>query len=351
MARVSAGSEKRGAEGNGKDKDKASRKETVLLRISFIILEREVYFYAGYALPIDSFGSFGIFDPMPTQTQTRIRLGHSPDPDDAFMFYALAENKIPSEGFEVEHVIEDIESLNQRALKGELEVTAVSCHAYAHLADKYVVMRSGSSIGDQYGPILVAPGKNVRDRELEAEDFRGKRIAVPGKLTTAFLVLQLFQKDIRPVFIAFDQIFDAVKAGKADYGLIIHEGQITFEKQGFWKAVDLGKWWHEKTSLPLPLGVDVVRRDLGEDRVRSFAKLFKASIEYALAHRRPALKFAQKYGRGISDELNDRFVGMYVNHYTVEMGEKGAAGFQKLLDWGYEAGLLPNRIKLDFVSG
>lgn len=288
---------------------------------------------------------------MTTQTQTHIRLGHSPDPDDAFMFYALAENKIPSEGFEVEHVIEDIESLNQRALKRELEVTAVSCHAYAHLADSYIVMRSGSSIGDQYGPILVATGKKAADGGLKAEDFRGKRIAVPGKLTTAFLVLQLFQKDIQPVFIPFDQIFDAVKEGKADFGLIIHEGQITFEKQGFWKAVDLGQWWHEKTGLPLPLGVDVIRRDLGADKIQKFATLFKTSIEYALAHRQPALKFAQKYGRGISDELNDRFVGMYVNHYTVDMGEKGTAGFQKLLDWGYEAGLLPRRIKLDFVSG
>lgn len=267
------------------------------------------------------------------------------------MFYALAENKISSDGFEIEHVIEDIESLNQRALKRELEVTAVSCHAYAHLAEDYVVMRSGSSIGDQYGPILVAPGKEPSGGPMKAEDFRGKKIAVPGKLTTAFLVLQLFQKDIQPVFIPFDQIFEAVKAGKADYGLIIHEGQITFEKQGFWKAVDLGRWWHEKTGLPLPLGVDVIRRDLGAENVKKFASLFKSSIQYALDHRAPALKFAQKYGRGISDELNDRFVGMYVNHYTVDMGDSGVAGFQKLLDWGYEAGLLPRRIKLDFVSG
>ncbi|MBU3758568.1 MAG: ABC transporter substrate-binding protein [Candidatus Omnitrophica bacterium] len=289
---------------------------------------------------------------MSVPKPTSIRLGHSPDPDDAFMFYALAENKIPSQDFQIEHVIEDIESLNQRALRKELEVTAVSCHAYAYLAEDYAVMRSGSSVGDQYGPILVeaeSPGRT--EEALSSGAFAGKRIAVPGKLTTAFLVLQLFQKDIEPVFIPFDQIFDAVRAGKADYGLIIHEGQITFQKEGFRKAVDLGRWWHDKTGLPLPLGVDVIRRDLGAETVRKFAALFKSSIQYALEHRQPALQFAQKYGRGISDELNDRFVGMYVNHYTVDMGVSGLAGFQKLMDWGHEAGLLPRKVELQLVSG
>jgi len=281
--------------------------------------------------------------------QKLIRLGHSPDPDDAFMFYALAENKIPNRGFQIEHVIEDIESLNQRALKGELEVTAVSCHAYAHTADTYLPMRSGSSIGDNYGPILVALDRPGLPTEAAPSDLRGKRIAIPGKLTTAYLVLQLFERGFEPVFIAFDRIFDALKEGKADYGLIIHEGQITYEEKGFRRILDLGKWWHGQFKLPLPLGVDVIRRNLGKETIQSFAGLFKQSIEYALANRQPALKFAQQYGRGISDELNDRFVGMYVNHYTVDMGESGMTGFQKLLDLGFEKKILPRKITLDFV--
>lgn len=279
-----------------------------------------------------------------------IRLGHSPDPDDAFMFYALAEDKIPSRGFRVEHVIEDIESLNQRALKGELEVTAVSCHAYGLVADKYIPMRSGSSVGDNYGPILVAIAGNKDTSISSPSDLRGKRIAIPGKLTTAYLVLQLYEKDFVPVFIPFDQIFEALRKGQADYGLIIHEGQITFKEKGFSKVLDLGQWWNETYRLPLPLGIDVIRRDLGHETIKSFAALFKQSIEYALANRQPALKFAQQYGRGISDDLNDRFVGMYVNHFTVDLGDKGIAGLQKLLDLGFEKKILPRKIRLDFVD-
>lgn len=288
---------------------------------------------------------------MTTQTQeTLIRLGHSPDPDDAFMFYALAENKIPSRGFHIEHVIEDIESLNQRALKGELEVTAVSCHAYAYVSEKYVPMRSGSSIGDNYGPILVAEKSKEVPSPISPAALRGKKIAIPGKLTTAYLVLQLYEAGIEPVFIPFDQIFEALKEGKAEYGLIIHEGQITYEEKGFRKVVDLGKWWHDQYKLPLPLGIDVIRRDLGMERIKQFAGLFKQSIEYALANRQPALKFAQQYGRGISDDLNDRFVGMYVNHYTVDLGDRGVQGLQKLLDLGFEKKILPSRVTADFVS-
>lgn len=282
-----------------------------------------------------------------------IRLGHSPDPDDAFMFYALAEDKISSDGFKIEHVIEDIQSLNQRALKREIEVTAVSCHAYAYLADTYVPMKSGSSIGYKYGPILVAPqdSPSAQNGKVSADTFKGKKIAIPGELTTAYLVLQLYQKDIEAVFIPFDQIFEAVKEGKADFGLIIHEGQLTYAQHGFAKLVDLGEWWHEQTNgLPLPLGVDCVRRDLGDDAVQRFANLFKKSIVYALEHRAPALKFAQQYGRGIADDLNDKFCDMYVNDFTVDMGEKGVAGFQKLMDWGFEAGILPKRVVLDFIS-
>jgi len=248
------------------------------------------------------------------------------------------------EGFRVEHVVEDIESLNQRALKGELEVTAVSCHAYAYLADRYAVMRSGSSVGDKYGPVLVARKQDGK------EGVRGKKIAVPGKLTTAYLALQLFEKDFEPVFVPFDQIFEAVEQGKADLGLIIHEGQITYEARGFLKVVDLGEWWHETTGLPLPLGVDIIRRDLGDEAMARFAKLFKASIVYALEHRAPALEYAIAYGRGLAEDLNDRFVGMYVNDYTVDMGDSVIQGFQTLLNRGYEEGLIPHRIKLDIVG-
>lgn len=280
----------------------------------------------------------------------RIRLGHSPDPDDAFMFYAMAKNKIPMQGFEVEHVIEDIESLNQRALKGELEVTAVSCHAYAYLSGRYVLMRSGASVGDNYGPVLVVDGSAGPGLFSGPGSLRGKRIAVPGKLTTALLVLRLFQNDFIPVFTPFDRIFDAVRAGSADFGLLIHEGQISFKEKGFRKCLDLGSWWHHKTGLPLPLGVDVIRRDLGDETIRDFARLFKTSIEYALGHRQEALPYALEFGRGISENLNDRFVGMYVNDYTRDIGEAGEAGLRRLMEEGFDKGILPRRPHLDFVG-
>ncbi len=272
-----------------------------------------------------------------------IRVGHSPDPDDAFMFYALAKEKIPMQGFRVEHMIEDIESLNQRALQGELEVTAVSCHAYAYLADKYLVMRSGASVGDQYGPILVAKPS------VNPPTIRGKKIAVPGKLTTAYLVLQLYERDFEPVFTPFDEIFDAVLSGKADLGLVIHEGQITHEEKGLCKIIDLGKWWHEKNGLPLPLGIDVIRRDLGKETIQSFSRLFKTSIQYALDHRKDALDYALQYGRGIKEKLGDQFVGMYVNDYTIELGPRGEAGLKKLFEEGVSKGILPRPVQLDFV--
>ncbi|MFA5167951.1 MAG: MqnA/MqnD/SBP family protein [Candidatus Omnitrophota bacterium] len=291
-----------------------------------------------------------------------IRVGHSPDPDDAFMFYALAHKKIDMRGFEVEHVIEDIESLNQRALKGELEVTAVSCHAYAYLADRYVVMRSGASVGDGYGPVLVA--RNSRFVKKQGFwnwdlnlDFKNKRIAIPGKLTTAYLVFQLFQKSVTspesrvpsPVFVPFDKIFDAVKSGKADLGLVIHEGQITFTEHGLEKILDLGEWWHEKTKLPLPLGIDIIRRDLGRETIAAFSQLFRESIEYALNHRKDALEYASQFGRGISEDLNDRFVEMYVNDRTVDIGADGEAGFRRLMDEAYSNKIIPGKINLEFI--
>ena len=284
--------------------------------------------------------------PMLTIATKLIRVGHSPDPDDAFMFYALAKKKIPMQGFEVQHVIEDIEGLNQRALGGELEVTAVSCHAYAYLADRYWVMPAGASVGDNYGPILV--GREGSSAKFK-NNIRGKKIAVPGKLTTAYLVLQLYESGFEPVFIPFDQIFAAVESGKADLGLVIHEGQITFAKKGFEKILDLGRWWHEKTGLPLPLGVDIIRRDLGPETIVSFTKLFKASIEYALAHREEALKYALTYGRGISEKLGDQFVGMYVNHFTVDLGKKGEEGFKKLLSLANEKRIIPREVIPEFV--
>ena len=284
---------------------------------------------------------------MPLTASKLIRVGHSPDPDDAFMFYALAKHKIPMQGFRVKHLIEDIESLNQRALQGELEVTAVSCHACAYLADRYEVMRSGASVGDQYGPILVAK-KNLSGPV--SDWIKGKKIAIPGKLTTAFLVLQLYQKNFQPVFIPFDRILDSVLAGKADAGLVIHEGQLTYKETGLYKILDLGRWWHEKTGLPLPLGVDVIRKDLGKKNIRSFARLFKDSIQYALDHRPEALEYALQYGRGIDTQTGDLFVGMYVNDYTVAFDPAAEEGLRLLLKMGHEQGILPRLPEIKFAG-
>jgi 1,4-dihydroxy-6-naphthoate synthase len=297
---------------------------------------------------------------MPLLSSKLIRVGHSPDPDDAFMFYALAKERIPMRSFQVEHVVEDIESLNQRALRGELEVTAVSCHAYAYLRDRYVILQSGASVGDQYGPILVAPqpnplagkkGKKVPGTFLGDRHrlICGKRIAVPGKLTTAYLVLQLFERDFEPVFTPFDQIFDAVLSGQADFGLVIHEGQITYEEKGLCNIIDLGQWWWEETGLPLPLGVDVIRRDLDSETIKTFTSLFKAGIQYALEHREEALEYALQFGRGIRKPLGDQFVGMYVNDYTVDLGTKGKAGLIRLYEEGYRKGILPHPVLPEFV--
>lgn len=301
---------------------------------------------------------------MKTTSVKIIRVGHSPDPDDAFMFYALAHEKIDMRGFKVEHVIEDIESLNQRALQGELEVTAVSCHAYAYLADQYLVMRSGSSVGDNYGPILVRRKAYGESREKNAvllTPYPVQKVAVPGELTTANLVLQLYGKaehkspypvlrtPYEIIFVPFDKIFDAVKSGEADLGLVIHEGQITHADHGLEKVLDLGEWWHEKTRLPLPLGIDIIRRDLGPEPIAAFSKLFKESIEYALNHRKDALEYASQFGRGISEDLNDRFVAMYVNDRTVDIGEDGEAGFRRLMEEAFEAEIIPKKVKLEFI--
>jgi 1,4-dihydroxy-6-naphthoate synthase len=275
-----------------------------------------------------------------------ITVAHSPDSDDAFMFYALAEGKIDTGDLRYVHELSDIESLNRRALTGELEVTAVSIHAYAYLADRYALLNSGSSMGDRYGPRLVGRTEGPADGRSGA---RGKRIAIPGTLTTAYLALKLFQPDFEAVVVPFDQIEDAVLAGRVDLGLLIHEGQLTYQEQGLHLWADMGEWWYDDTGLPLPLGGNVVRRDLGPAIVRQVARDLKASIEYALEHRAPALAHARQFNRGIGDEKTDRFVSMYVNQWTVDYGERGRQAVRELLRRGHEAGMIP-AVEVEFVG-
>ncbi len=276
-----------------------------------------------------------------------IRVAHSPDSDDAFMFYALAAGKIDTGDLRYEHELSDIESLNRRALDGELEVTAVSIHAYAYLAGRYALLSSGSSMGDRYGPRLVGRSAGPADRRSAA---RGKRIAVPGKLTTACLALRLFQPDYVEVVMPFDQIEDAVEAGEVELGLLIHEGQLTFQDRGLHLWADMGEWWFAETGLPLPLGGNVVRRDLGPAVVAQVARDLKASIVYALDHREAALAHASQYNRGIGEERTDRFVGMYVNHWTVDYGDTGRQAVRELLRRGHQAGVIPHPVAVEFVG-
>jgi 5,8-dihydroxy-2-naphthoate synthase len=278
-------------------------------------------------------------------TKRLITVGHSPDPDDAFMFYALAHNKLDTGDLVFRHELQDIETLNRRALKGELEVSAVSIHAYAYLADKYALLPSGCSMGDRYGPMVVAR------KELAIGDLRTVTIAVPGTMTTAFLALRLLLPgEIKHQVIPFDEIIPAVAAGKFDAGLIIHEGQLTFQNQGLRLIVDLGVWWQEKTGLPLPLGGNAVRRDLGPETMRTISRLLKESIRYALGHRQDALDYALQYARDMDRGLADRFVGMYVNDWTLDYGPRGRAAVARLLDEGHRAGVIPHQVAVDFVD-
>jgi 1,4-dihydroxy-6-naphthoate synthase len=264
------------------------------------------------------------------------------------MFYALADGLIDTGNLRYVHELSDIESLNRRALAGELEVTAVSIHAYAYLADRYALLSSGCSMGDGYGPRLVSKAPAPSDPRVA---LRGKRIAVPGTLTTAYLALKLYQPDFEATVVPFDQIEDAVARGEAEVGLLIHEGQLTFADQGLHLWTDLGAWWLQDTGLPLPLGGNVVRRDLGPDVMRQIARDLRASIEYALAHRDSALSHAKQFNRGLSDDRTDTFVGMYVNQWTVDYGDRGRRAVQLLLDRGADAGLIPQRVRVEFVTG
>ena len=276
-----------------------------------------------------------------------IRVAHSPDSDDAFMFYALAEGKIDTGDLRYVHELSDIESLNQRARQAELEVTAVSIHAYAYLWRDYALLGSGSSMGDGYGPRLVATRPRPSDPRAA---LRGLRVGVPGMLTTAYLALRLYQADVVAVVIPFDQIEDAVHRGDVDVGLLIHEGQLTYADTGLHLWADLGAWWLEDTGLPLPLGGNAVRRNLGRAVIDQIARDLRASIVYALEHRAPALAHAKQFNRGIGDERTDTFVGMYVNDWTVDYGPRGREAVQTLLDRGHAAGIIPERVAVEFVG-
>jgi 1,4-dihydroxy-6-naphthoate synthase len=273
-----------------------------------------------------------------------IHVAHSPDSDDAFMFYALAEGKIDTEGLTYVHELQDIESLNQRALRGELEVTAVSIHAYAHLTELYALLPHGSSMGDRYGPRLVAR------KPMSPLEVRGKRIAIPGPLTTAYLALKLFQPEFTPVPTPFDRIEQAVQEGDVDLGLLIHEGQLTYADAGLHLVTDMGEWWFQETGLPLPLGGNVVRKDLGADLTRKISRHLRASIAYALEHRAGALDHAMRFARGLERERADTFVGMYVNDWTLDYGERGRRAVRVLLDRGVRAGVIRHPVQVEFVE-
>ena len=280
---------------------------------------------------------------MSSSTPLEITCAHSPDSDDAFMFYGLATKKLRSRLVTFHHVLEDIESLNQKATQGLYELTAISYHAYPYVADKYVLMASGSSVGDGYGPVVVS------SHHMSPDDLKGKKIAVPGRMTTAFLALKLFQPDFEHVVIPFDKILDAVKDHSVDGGLVIHEGQLTYGHGGLHNVVDLGKWFKSKYQLPLPLGANALRRNLAPDIQTECSRLMRESIQYALDHREEALNYAMQFARDLEPALAEQFVGMYVNHHTINGGEIVPRAAQKLLDLGYEAGLIPNKITVEVI--
>jgi 1,4-dihydroxy-6-naphthoate synthase len=280
---------------------------------------------------------------MTSVAPVEIVSAHSPDSDDAFMFYGLATKKVRSSKVAFRHVLEDIETLNRRAMQGQYELTAISYHAYPYVADKYVLMSSGSSIGDGYGPMLIAT------RPMEPEETRGKRIAIPGTLTTAYLACKLFQPDFEPVVTPFDKITDAVRERTVDCGLIIHEAQMTYDREGFHRIVDLGRWFKSTYGLPLPLGGNVLLRSLPPEIMSECCRLMRESIQYALDNHDEALQYALQFARDMEPRLAEKFVGMYVNHYTLDAGDVIPKAVQKLLDLGHDAGLIPQRVEVEFV--
>jgi 1,4-dihydroxy-6-naphthoate synthase len=275
---------------------------------------------------------------------TRITVAHSPDSDDAFMFFGLASGNVDAGGIAVDQVLADIETLNRAAFEGRYEVTAVSFHAYAHLQNTYALLPHGASMGDRYGPIVVSAGREA------AERVKGRKIAIPGTLTTAYLALRLYEPDFEYVVVPFDRIQQAVVDGTADAGLLIHEGQLTYQDEGLRKIVDLGEWWADRTGgLPLPLGGNVIRKDLGQDLISRVSRMLHDSIAYALSHRAEAVEYALQFGRGLDRERTDRFVGMYVNELTLGYGERGRRGLERLMDEAFERGLIPQRVSVRFA--
>ena len=282
---------------------------------------------------------------MITDTErTTITLAHSPDSDDAFMFYGLATNKINTGDLHFEHLLKDIQTLNEEAMRGTYDVTAISFHAYAYIADKYALLPHGASIGDNYGPIVVS-------REAATpEDIPRLKVAIPGKLTSAFLALRIFNSEFEYQVVPFDKIIDAVQNGDCDAGLLIHEGQLFYESKGLHKVLDLGEWWHKRHGLPLPMGGNVIRRDLGETLVKEVSRLLRESINYSLSHREDALQYALQFARDMEPDLADRFVGMWVNDLTLDYTERGREAVRRLLEEGFEKGIIPNRVNVEFVS-
>jgi 1,4-dihydroxy-6-naphthoate synthase len=282
---------------------------------------------------------------MPIDTeQSTITIAHSPDSDDAFMFYGLATNKLDTGRLTFKHLLKDIQTLNEEAMRGTYDVTAISFHAYAYVADKYALLPHGASIGDNYGPVVVS-------REAATpEDIANFKIAIPGKLTSAFLALRIYNPDFEFVVVPFDKIIDAVQDGSCDAGLLIHEGQLFYETMGLHKVLDLGEWWHRKTGLPLPMGGNVIRRDLGPDLIKEVSQLLRESISYSLEHREDALQYAMQFARDMDPALADRFVAMWVNDLTLDYTDRGREAVRRLLAEGFEKGIIPKHVPVEFVG-
>ncbi len=274
----------------------------------------------------------------------KITVAHSPDSDDAFMFYGLATNKVETDGLKFEHTLKDIQKLNEDARKGVYDVTAISFHAYAYVADKYALLPHGASIGDKYGPIVVSTEQH------KPEEIGKMTIAVPGELTSAYLALKIFNKDFQHIVVPFDEIIDVVKSGDVHAGLLIHEGQLFYHELGLHKILDLGEWWHDKTGLPLPMGGNVIRRDLGHDLMRQVSKHLHQSIVYSMENREDALSYAMQFARDMKPEVADRFVSMWVNDLTLDYGDRGREAVRRLLEEGHKAGIIPHQVQVDFVD-